>query len=300
MSVQSFRAEAHCSEPPIELVHLVASDASTPVTEKTLSSSLDDCKYQHEEIEVAKTTCFARQHSGETPCDPVPTVDRTNSTAEITLSTSNDEKTNVPGPTDLPHETGEEDIRNADGERVIRDGRDVSDYLISDRDDGDACFTLRSVTLALVGSAFQAVLTQIYRFKPTEVDINGTFLAIIIYLLGTAWARLLPTRGSLIARFGQDRLPRWLLTTVHIVNPGPFGLKEHAIASITASSASSGAHSSDVFGTQKLFYPKSTSPTRRQSCLCSRSDCWGTVWQDSQGRSSCIHPRWCIGARCRW
>ena len=140
-------------------------------------------------------------------------------------------------------------------EHVIRNGRDVSDYLISDRDDGDACFTFRSITLGLVGSAFQAVLTQIYRFKPTEVTIGGTFLAIIIYILGTAWAKILPTRKSLVSRFG-GRVPEWLLLVVHFVNPGPFGLKEHAIAAITASSASNGAHSSDVFGTQKLFYPE--------------------------------------------
>lgn len=142
-----------------------------------------------------------------------------------------------------------------DDEHVIRNGRDVSDFLISDRDDGDACFTFRSITLGLVGAAFQATLTQIYRFKPTEVDIGGTFLAIIIYILGTLWARFLPTRKSLTARFGE-RVPGWLLTAVHFVNPGSFGLKEHAIAAITASSASNGAHSSDVFGTQKLFYPE--------------------------------------------
>ena len=150
-------------------------------------------------------------------------------------------------------ERGEEEVQNK-GEHVIHNGRDVSDYLISDRDDGDACFTFRSITLGLVGSAFQAVLTQIYNFKPTQVTIGGTFLAIIIYILGTAWARFLPTKKSLIARFGENRLPHSLLAGVHLINPGPFGMKEHAIASITASSASNGAGSSDVFGTQKLFY----------------------------------------------
>ncbi|SJX62699.1 related to peptide transporter Mtd1 [Sporisorium reilianum f. sp. reilianum] len=146
--------------------------------------------------------------------------------------------------------------RASSDEHVIRNGRDVSNILISDRDDGDACFTLRSITLGLVGAAFQATLTQIYRFKPTEVDIGGTFLAIIIFVLGTAWARILPTRSSLTTRFGEHAPPAWLLRAVHVVNPGTFGLKEHAIAAITASSASNGAHSSDVFGTQKLFYPE--------------------------------------------
>ncbi|SAM83180.1 related to peptide transporter Mtd1 [Ustilago bromivora] len=149
---------------------------------------------------------------------------------------------------------GSEARNPARGERIIRTGDDVSNHLVSDRDDKDACFTLRSITLGLIGATFQAVLTQIYRFKPTQVTISGTFLAIVIYIVGVGWAKLLPTRSGLVLRFG-DRLPAWLLGMVHLINPGPFGLKEHAIASITASSASNGAHSSDVFGTQKLFYP---------------------------------------------
>ncbi|KAJ1018012.1 hypothetical protein NDA13_006620 [Ustilago tritici] len=149
---------------------------------------------------------------------------------------------------------GSEARNPARGERIIRTGDDVSNHLVSDRDDKDVCFTLRSIALGLIGATFQAVLTQIYRFKPTEVTISGTFLAIVIYVVGVGWAKLLPTRSGLVLRFG-DRLPAWLLGMVHLINPGPFGLKEHAIASITASSASNGAHSSDVFGTQKLFYP---------------------------------------------
>lgn len=152
-------------------------------------------------------------------------------------------------------EIGEEPHgRHDQNEKVIRDGNDVSNILISDRDDGDACFTLRSITLGLVGASFQAILTQIYNFKPVAASINGTVLAIMIFVLGNAWARLLPTRKGLLARFGEDRFPAWLLATVHFVNPGLFGLKEHAIAAITASSASNGAASTNVFGTQKLFY----------------------------------------------
>lgn len=176
--------------------------------------------------------------------------------ASSSPSLDDSEKVEISNSKYVNQESAEEHVRSQkDSEPVIRNGRDVSDVLISDRDDGDACFTFRSITLGLVGAAFQSVLTQIYRFKPTEVSINGTFLAIIIYILGTAWARFLPTRKLLVTKLGEDRLPAWLLTTVHFINPGSFGLKEHAIASITASSASNGAHSSDVFGTQKLFYP---------------------------------------------
>ncbi|KAJ1023605.1 hypothetical protein NDA16_003222 [Ustilago loliicola] len=182
---------------------------------------------------------------------PTPSVEKSSSPSSI-----DEKKPTISDPTYATPsiEHGSETFEPNKGERVIRDGHDVSNFLISDRDDRDACFTFRSITLGLLGAAFQAVLTQIYRFKPTEVTISGTFLAIIIYVVGVALAKFLPTRSSLTSRFG-DRFPAWVLTIVHFTNPGPFGLKEHAIASITASSASNGAHSSDVFGTQKLFYP---------------------------------------------
>ncbi|KAF6767638.1 Oligopeptide transporter, OPT superfamily [Kalmanozyma brasiliensis GHG001] len=243
-------AVASVSESQIELVHLGFADAPSPAADKSSSSIIAECKKPDDEVEIADKTGPGVENADY--ADEL--AKRSTPATETAPPTPADEKGNICGSTDTLRD--EELLEKSDDERVIRNGRDVSDYLVSDRDDGDACFTLRSITLALVGSAFQAVLTQIYRFKPTEIDINGTFLAIIIYVLGTAWARLLPTRESLTARYGQDRLPRWLLATAHTVNPGKFGLKEHAIASITASSDSYGAHSSDVFGTQKLFYPE--------------------------------------------
>lgn len=249
------------SDQHIELVHLGFAGGPSPETEKSSSSTIAECKTPDDEDGIVKET----GSGAETALEADERAKCSDPATEEVSPTPIDEKGNVCSSTDTPRD--EELIGESNDERVIRDGRDVSDYLVSDRDDGDVCFTLRSITLALVGSAFQAVLTQIYRFKPSEIDINGTFLAIIIYVLGTAWARLLPTRESLTARFGQDRLPRWLLATAHLVNPGKFGLKEHAIASITASSASYGAHSSDVFGTQKLFYPE-VKVTNTTAILC--------------------------------
>jgi hypothetical protein len=49
-------------------------------------------------------------------------------------------------------------------------------------------------------------------------------------------------------------LPRYI-KIAKIVNYGPFGLKEHAVAAITASSASNGTASIEVFTTQNLYYP---------------------------------------------
>lgn len=45
------------------------------------------------------------------------------------------------------------------------------------------------------------------------------------------------------------------------LNPGPFGLKEHAVCSITATSASNATAVSMIFAAQKLFYDLPISPT---------------------------------------
>lgn len=96
------------------------------------------------------------------------------------------------------------------------------------------------------------------QFKPTLVTIGGTFIVLIAYFLGKAWAKFLPRGDHQIARYkekhGDDaKIPFWI-KAVNFVNPGPWGLKEHAICAITATSASNGAASSMVFAAQDLFY----------------------------------------------
>ena len=79
----------------------------------------------------------------------------------------------------------------------------------------------------------------------------------IAYFLGQGWTWLLP-RGDLrekkwLVEGNEGRRPLWL-SAVKLLNPGPWGLKEHAICSITATSASNAAASVQVFTAQKLFY----------------------------------------------
>lgn len=50
------------------------------------------------------------------------------------------------------------------------------------------------------------------------------------------------------------------ITILKFINNGPWTLKEHAICSITATSASNAAASSEVFAAQELFYNMSLSP----------------------------------------
>ncbi|KAK2601835.1 hypothetical protein QQS21_004618 [Conoideocrella luteorostrata] len=141
---------------------------------------------------------------------------------------------------------------------IIVTGFDVAEHLLPLRDDFEPALTFRSIFLASCLSAFQAVMSQIYTFKPTSITISGTFIVLIAYFVGKAWAFILP-RGDLHeARWrqnggGEGKLPRWI-RVIRFINPGPWNLKEHAICSITATSASNAAASIFVFTAQDLFY----------------------------------------------
>jgi hypothetical protein len=60
-----------------------------------------------------------------------------------------------------------------DSERI---GDDVSKFLISDRDDGDPSFTFRSIVLGTAFTALSSVITMIYIFKPTTMQVSAVFL----------------------------------------------------------------------------------------------------------------------------
>ena len=75
--------------------------------------------------------------------------------------------------------------------------------------------------------------------------------------MGQAWAAFLPRGDKLEARWrqrgDQGALPTWI-RVISFINYGPWNLKEHAICSITATSASNSAASVMVFAAQDLFY----------------------------------------------
>ena len=77
------------------------------------------------------------------------------------------------------------------------------------------------------------------------------------YFVGIAWATLLPRGDKLEARwrekYGSGKLP-WRIRIVQFFNPGPWGLKEHSICSITATAASNASSATQVFAAQSLFY----------------------------------------------
>lgn len=101
------------------------------------------------------------------------------------------------------------------------------------------------------------------------MDLSKTLILIVSWLFGRAvgttptanltskWARFLP-RGDVMeekwrAQGGQGKLPL-RIRLAKIFNPTSFGIKEHAIAVLTATSASHGTASISVFTVQILIY----------------------------------------------
>ncbi|CAI7618076.1 unnamed protein product [Penicillium crustosum] len=153
------------------------------------------------------------------------------------------------------HSIDENDL--GDPSAIIVTGADVALHMLSLRDDFDNSLTFRSILLASGLACFQAVMNQIYSFKPTSVTIQGTFIVLIAYFVGNGWAKFLPRGDKLEARWrakgNQGKLPLWI-TVAKFFNNGEWSLKEHAICSITATSASNASSTSQVFAAQDLFY----------------------------------------------
>ncbi|KAJ5910934.1 uncharacterized protein N7473_000237 [Penicillium subrubescens] len=142
-------------------------------------------------------------------------------------------------------------------EVVIKTGADAAEHLHS-------AVTVRSIVLATAVSGFQAVMSQIYTFKPTVITVSGTFIVLISYFVGNAWARFLPRSDKFEAgwreKIGQGKLP-WWISVIKFVNNGPWSLKEHSVCAITATSASNASVTSTVFAAQNLFYDLPLSAT---------------------------------------
>ncbi|KAI0705191.1 oligopeptide transporter [Cytidiella melzeri] len=142
-----------------------------------------------------------------------------------------------------------EGVTYVNGEPVIRTGEDVSNFLFDVRDDGDPALTLRSLVLGTVFAGLGAALSQIYTFKPIQVGVSTVFLLLLIYTIGNAWAVILPrsswVSGTRFARLGP---------VFNFINPGSFGLKEHVISTLVASTAAGGSSAVQNFAVQRLYY----------------------------------------------
>lgn len=135
------------------------------------------------------------------------------------------------------------------GEPVIATGRDVSFYLVDPRDDGDPALTFRSLFIGTIFACLGAALCQIYAFKPVQVSVSTVFLLLLIYSVGLAWAKFIPRRSSVEG----TRFER-LGPILEFFNPGDFKIKEHAIATLVASTAAQGNTAVLNFAVQRLYY----------------------------------------------
>ncbi|KAG8412708.1 hypothetical protein J3458_013149 [Metarhizium acridum] len=140
------------------------------------------------------------------------------------------------------------------GHPVIRNGADVSKYLVSDRDDGDAALTFRSILLGTAFTALSSVITMLYTFKPTQMQVSAVFLQLLVYIAGEAWALATPR---------PDRVKwKWLRRVFRFLNFGqPFGIKEHVVASLIASSGNNGLSGVEIYAVERLFYDRPVSAT---------------------------------------
>ncbi|KAL2061507.1 hypothetical protein VTL71DRAFT_6884 [Oculimacula yallundae] len=146
---------------------------------------------------------------------------------------------------------------DSDDDAIIITGADAARYLLPLRDDFEPALTFRAMFLSTPLCAFQAVMYQIYSWKPTMITIQGTFTVLIAYFVGRAWAKFLP-RGDKFenrwrAKGGVGKVPTWI-AVMSFFNHGEWNLKEHAICAITATSASQAAPTMQVFAAQDLFY----------------------------------------------
>ncbi|KAF7971648.1 hypothetical protein HWV62_20692 [Athelia sp. TMB] len=135
------------------------------------------------------------------------------------------------------------------GEPVITTGEDVSRYVVHIRDDGDNPLTFRSLFLGTVFAAMSSALSQIYFFKPINMPISTVFLLLMIYVAGTAWATVVPSKSRVEGtRFAK------LAPFIEFLNPLPFGIKEHIVATVIASTAARGSTAVQNFAVQQLYY----------------------------------------------
>lgn len=180
------------------------------------------------------------------PAKAITTVDVEDDTSDQGLTTKGG-KTGV----------DEADTELVRGAVIIKDGNDVARYVVSTQDDHDPALTFRSFIIGSGLTALAACINQIYFYKPVDVSFASVFLCLMAYVIGLAWSKALPRREH-VHKF-LPRQAAWVGPVVHFINPGHFGLKEHAVASILSTSSGNGAAIVQVFGAERLFYGRETS-----------------------------------------
>ncbi|TVY83033.1 Oligopeptide transporter [Lachnellula suecica] len=153
----------------------------------------------------------------------------------------------------------------------VRPGADISRFTISTRDDGDPALTFRSIILGSVFAALSSVINMLYFFKPIQIGVSAVFVQLFVFLFGEAWALLTPNPDRFAPRpespdhpdrFGLKKLQIFLVIFLKFLNFGqPFGIKEHVVASLLATSSGNGLSGIEIYAVEKLFYNHTVTAT---------------------------------------
>ncbi|KAL4880298.1 OPT oligopeptide transporter protein-domain-containing protein [Aspergillus karnatakaensis] len=165
---------------------------------------------------------------------------------QTTVDDDSDKSPQVHAPNDgeIQFDEGVEYVK---GNPVIRTGADVSKFIVSDRDDDDPALTFRSIVLGTVFTALSSVITILYVFKPYQVQVSAVFLQLLVFIFGKAWQLSTPNPD----RFKSP----WVRKVLQFLNSGQhFGIKEHVVAALIASSGNNGLSGVEVHAVERLFY----------------------------------------------
>ncbi|KLO10280.1 OPT oligopeptide transporter [Schizopora paradoxa] len=98
--------------------------------------------------------------------------------------------------------------------------------------------TIRSWTIGLIFAIVMAGLNQFFYYRFPSVTIGNLAAQLLTFPFGRAWARFMPN----VLIFGVQ------------LNPGPFTVKEHVLATIMANVASVSAYATDIVAVQRVYY----------------------------------------------
>ncbi|KAI9312463.1 OPT family small oligopeptide transporter [Dichotomocladium elegans] len=137
------------------------------------------------------------------------------------------------------------DKSTIDGPNGIADERDediriVNELASMDDDPTLPCLTFRSVLIGSLLACLSASVFQLMLFKPVGLPLSNTFMLMVAYAVGNAWACYFPNRA-------------WL-------NPGPFNVKEHTCIYVMVSAANTSAYATYILSAQQLYYADPPSP----------------------------------------
>ncbi|TDL15604.1 OPT oligopeptide transporter [Rickenella mellea] len=98
--------------------------------------------------------------------------------------------------------------------------------------------TIRAWVIGMIFAIIISGLNQFFFFRFPSVTIGNLVAQLLSYPLGRLWAKFMPN----VRIFGAQ------------LNPGPFCVKEHVLATIMATVAGGSAYATDIVAVQRVYY----------------------------------------------